>query len=117
MYAALYQGNGSGSISRLMDDMVIKPEKLFQILKKRNEALIFIGDAVPKFSFLMKEFFPELSLFAPSHLSLTTAYNIALIAFEEAQRGKKPLDIKSIVPKYIRRPEAEIKRREAMSSQ
>ncbi|MBI3798223.1 MAG: tRNA (adenosine(37)-N6)-threonylcarbamoyltransferase complex dimerization subunit type 1 TsaB [Deltaproteobacteria bacterium] len=106
VYAALFRREPQGSLQRLTLDQVCTPHAL---LDRLTAPCFFLGDAVERYGDLIVERCgPEarLLLFVTHHPRGTT---VAQLAWERLHRGEFD-DLSTLVPSYVRRPEAEFKR-------
>jgi tRNA threonylcarbamoyladenosine biosynthesis protein TsaB len=105
VYTALYSFTDEGELSKLKEDSVIKPELFLSEIK---EPTVFLGEGANIYRELIKKSLGTLAHFAPLAKQLPSAANVAELGFKDILSGKV-LDPASLVPKYIRKSEAEIK--------
>lgn len=107
VYAALYRP-GAESPEKITDDMALDPAALAGMI---TEKTVFIGDGVNIYrDFLMKQV-GGLYNEAPLPLQLPRASNVALLALKRLEKGDVD-DPFALVPRYIRKSEAEIRWKE-----
>jgi tRNA threonylcarbamoyladenosine biosynthesis protein TsaB len=104
VFASLYK-KIDGKIKKITEDMAINPERLCQEI---NEPTIFFGDGVKSYGDLIKKRLKGLAYFYNDVPKNSIAASIAFMGAKKLERGDVP-DTASLKPKYIRRPEAEIK--------
>lgn len=105
VYTALYHYEEEGVLLRLIEEQVASPEK---ILAEIKDSTVFLGDGANIYRELIKELLGPLALFAPKAKQLPSAANVAELGIAAIKAGKIQ-DPVTLVPKYIRRSEAEIK--------
>ena len=77
---------------------------LLEMLKEKNEEVIFTGDGLLKHKEYIKENFPN-AKFAPNHVSLTRASSIGELGLNLLKQGIK--DDPNSAPVYLKKPQAE----------
>ncbi|GMR04902.1 MAG: tRNA (adenosine(37)-N6)-threonylcarbamoyltransferase complex dimerization subunit type 1 TsaB [Thermodesulfobacteriota bacterium] len=113
VYTALYRFSGE-SAETLVPDSALTPEALIKVLRDGGYAdgpVVFLGSGLDVYSDLIKDNLSN-AVFAPAHLWHVRASNIALIARHKGLAGLSPGEAK---PFYLRKSEAEIKRKKALS--
>jgi tRNA threonylcarbamoyladenosine biosynthesis protein TsaB len=105
VYTALYR-TSEGVPERLTELRALNPNDL---MTEIDEPTIFLGDAVPVYSHLIKESLGSKAHFAPNHVGLPSGSAIALLGHTLLVEGKT-VDIHSVEPFYIRKSDAELKR-------
>lgn len=103
VYAALFQYE-NGDCTPLLSERTIPLAHLAEEIKGKT---IFIGEAAQAFRAELESFFGERALFAPPSLSLPSAAAVGELALAMIKRGEQT-DPDTLVPMYIRRPEAEV---------
>lgn len=106
VYAAIYQGNGSGHLERITPDLVISPEELSRQLTGKGK-VIFLGDALQVYGEIWQKKLGAQALFAPPELSYPRAVQVGRLGLAKFQSGQT-LNPFSFTPLYLRRSEAEI---------
>lgn len=104
VYTALYRAEGQSS-EKVMDEMAVTPAALTEMIKEKT---IFLGDGVDPYGEFLKERLKDLYLEAPMPLRLPRASNVAILALERLKSGDMD-DPFALVPRYIRKSEAELK--------
>ncbi len=105
VYTALYRLSDDGEISKLVDDCVIRPEI---ILKEIKEPTVFLGEGARMYKELISEGLGHHAHFAPLSKQLPSAANVAELGLKAIRSGKTE-NPETLVPRYIRKSEAEIK--------
>ena len=100
VYTAIYRKN-----EKVTDDMAVKPASLIEMIK---EDTVFLGDGVSAYRNLLKEQLRDLYHEAPLPLQLPKASNVAMLALDRL-RSNDVDDPFALVPRYIRKSEAELK--------
>lgn len=100
VYTAIYRDS-----EKVTDDMAVKPDALIEMIK---EDTVFLGDGVSTYRNLLKEQLRDLYHEAPLPLLLPKASNVATLALDRL-RNNDVDDPFALVPRYIRKSEAEIK--------
>jgi tRNA threonylcarbamoyladenosine biosynthesis protein TsaB len=105
VYTALYSISDDGNLSKRMDDCVIRPEI---ILKEIKEPTVFLGEGARIYKEMISEGLGQRAHFAPMSKQLPSAVNVAELGLMAFERGafEEPANL---VPKYIRKSEAELK--------
>ncbi|MDA8123202.1 MAG: tRNA (adenosine(37)-N6)-threonylcarbamoyltransferase complex dimerization subunit type 1 TsaB [Deltaproteobacteria bacterium] len=103
LYAALFRREG-GEWKRLSPDAAISPEALPGTLPEGR--VFFCGDGAIPFGPLFRDRLGDRATFAPEGEGLPSASTVGLFAARLARQGAAA-DIRSLVPAYLRRSEAE----------
>jgi tRNA threonylcarbamoyladenosine biosynthesis protein TsaB len=106
IYAALFRREHDGKLVQLLPDQVLLPQ---QLLEQITEPCLFLGDGGTAYGELI-----ERSCGTMAHLLPFTTHHprgavIARLAWERLQTGSAD-DLQSLVPAYVRSPEAVVKR-------
>ena len=96
------------SLEKMTDDMAVAPADLARMI---TEKTVFLGDGVNTYRELLMKQLGELYNEAPLPLQLPRASNVAMLALKRLEKGDAD-DPFTMVPRYIRRPEAEIRLKE-----
>lgn len=112
IYAALFRRAYDGQLVQLLPDQVLLPQHW---LAQITESCLFLGDGAAAYRELIQH-----SCGARAHLLPFTTHHprgavIARMAWERLQAGR-PDDLQSLVPVYVRAPEAVVKRGGGTSS-
>ena len=107
VYTALYRP-GAKSPEKMTDDIVVSPDALAGMI---TEKTIFLGDGVNRYRELLVKQLGELYNEAPIPLQLPRASNVAMLALKRLEKGDTD-DPFTMIPRYIRKSEAEIRWRE-----
>lgn len=106
VYTALFRFTDNGVVSKLIDDCVISPESF---LKEIKEPTVFLGEGANIYRELIKERLGYFAHFAPLSKQLPSAANVAELGLKALISGKVE-DPAILIPRYIRKSEAEIKK-------
>ena len=115
VYTCLYKGN-EGNLEKLIDYSALDLNELVEILKEKNEPVIFTGDAVLKHKEYLLENIPY-ATFAPNHLSIVRASSLGEVGIKMLLNNEYD-DINSS-PFYLKKPQAqrELERRLALKNE
>jgi len=105
VYTALYCFTGDGELSKSVDDCVVKPESF---LKGIREHTVFLGEGANIYKELIRKILGNLAHFAPLAKQLPSAGNVAGLGLKALMSGMTE-EPATIVPRYIRKSEAEIR--------
>ncbi len=103
VYAALYKFDGA-ALTQLMPEMTISVRDLAERLSGR---ILFTGEASHAYRAIIKEQFGDRALFAPLSATLPSAATVAALGLVMIKDGNQA-EPDSLIPLYIRRPEAEV---------
>ena len=103
VYTALYK-NEDGEFKNIMEPTPMELPYLLEILKEKNEEVIFTGDGLLKHKEYIKANFPN-AKFASNHVSLTRASSIGELGLNLLKQGIK--DDPNSAPVYLKKPQAE----------
>lgn len=92
-------------IEKLCEDRAIKIEDLTKELKKQNEKIILVGDGALLSYNLMKDTIKNIEL-APENLLYQRGSSVAIQGIKE-YNNKKTVSAESLMPKYLRMPQAQ----------
>ncbi len=111
VYAALFRGEGSGRLRRLTSDGVLSVEMVLEHLERfAPEPILFFGEGERRYAERLREQLGERFQEAPIHHGACTGYAIAMLALAAIEAGASPLSPEALTPRYLRPPEAEVKR-------
>lgn len=115
VYTCLYKGN-EGNLEKLINYSALDLNELVEILKEKNEPVIFTGDAVLKHKEYLLENLPY-AKFAPNHLSVVRASSLGEVGIKMLLNNECD-DINSS-PFYLKKPQAqrELERRLALKNE
>lgn len=105
IYTSLYSNTEEGEMIKLLEDTVIKPESF---LRKIKEPTVFLGEGATIYREIIRESLGPLAFFAPSAKQLPSAASVAELGLNAIMSGRSE-DPATLVPKYIRKSEPEIK--------
>ncbi len=103
VYAALYAFDGS-ALKQVLSERVVPFSRLAEQLNGRT---IFTGEASCLFRKEIQQTFGDAALFAPLSALIPSAASVAEIGMNMIKNGEQ-VDPDSLIPMYIRRPEAEV---------
>jgi tRNA threonylcarbamoyladenosine biosynthesis protein TsaB len=103
VYAALFRRVGE-VCERLSPDLAISPEVLPGIVPEGR--VFFCGDATIPFGPLFRERLGDRAAFPPAGEGFPAASAVGLLAAHPARQGGEA-DLRTLVPAYLRRSEAE----------
>ena len=107
VYTALYRP-GDNSPEKMTDDMAVDPSALAGMITQKT---VFLGDGVNRYRELLMKQLGELYNEAPIPLQLPRASNVAMLGLKRLEKGDTD-DPFTLIPRYIRKSEAEIRWRE-----
>lgn len=103
VYTSLYR-NSNGKLERLMDYCALDIDELIEIIKSKNEKVIFIGDGLEKNKDYLLEKCPDCA-FPPNHLNLVRASSLGELGSELLKNGE--FDDPNSTPFYLKKSQAE----------
>ena len=104
VYWALYRLEGE-KLMQTGKEAVGPPEEVVNQIK---ETTVFLGDGAVDFADLIRKILKEKAIFAPLSFRDVRASVVAEMGMERLRRGERD-DLAALVPRYLRRSEAEIK--------
>lgn len=107
VYTALYRP-GAKSPEKMTDDLALNPAALAGMI---NEKTVFLGDGVNTHREILMKQLGDLYNEAPLPLQLPRASNVAVLALKRLENGDAD-DPFTMTPRYIRKPEAEMRWKE-----
>lgn len=106
IYAALFRRDLDGNLIKLLSDQVLVPQ---QLLEQITEPCLFLGDGVETYGELIRQHCGTLAQLLPFTTHHPRGAVIAQMAWERLQNGDHD-DLQSLIPTYVRSPEAVVKR-------
>ena len=103
VYTALFK-NKNGKLEKILDYTPMDMCDLIDLLKEKEEDVIFVGDGVLKHKQYILENF-EKAKFAPAHLNLVRASSLAELGLDLLKNGL--YDSPDSAPIYLKKPQAE----------
>ncbi|WP_297427938.1 tRNA (adenosine(37)-N6)-threonylcarbamoyltransferase complex dimerization subunit type 1 TsaB [Clostridium sp.] len=91
-------------LEKLINYSALDIDELIELIKSKNEKVIFIGDGVDKYKDYLAENCPN-SFFPPNHLNLIRASSLGEIGSILLRNGK--CDDSNSSPFYLKKPQAE----------
>jgi tRNA threonylcarbamoyladenosine biosynthesis protein TsaB len=108
VYAALFSCQEDGTLRRAMEDQVISPEVLCERLRgPSSPPTVFLGDGASKYREVLEKQLGRRAVFMPAPLSKPLPSMVAWLGLRQLRRGEAA-DARTLVPVYIRRPDAEL---------
>ncbi|MEW6408616.1 MAG: tRNA (adenosine(37)-N6)-threonylcarbamoyltransferase complex dimerization subunit type 1 TsaB [Nitrospirota bacterium] len=104
VYTALYRFNDRTMV-KIIEDTAISPEALLSHIKEKT---VFLGDGAIIYRDLIIEKLGDMALFAPLPMQIPSAATVAEMGIKMLKAGEVS-EINSLVPRYIRKSEAELK--------
>ena len=108
VYTSLYKSTtnseGTSELERLMDYTDLDVNDLVELIKSKNEKVIFIGDGLDKYKDFLKENCPN-CYFPPAHLNIVRASSLGEIGTKLLLNGQ--YDDPNSTPFYLKKPQAE----------
>ncbi len=106
VYWGLYRDSGEGMLAEVLGDRLTGPEELAGLI---IEPTVFIGEGVKAYGPLLREILKSDALFAPATFHPVRASNVGRLAYGRLRAGDVD-DPAALVPRYLRRSDAEIAR-------
>ena len=109
VYTALYKSNINSdtkvvSLEKLTDYSALDLDDLIELLKSKNEKVMFIGDGLDKYKDYLTKNFPN-AYFPPNHLNLVRASSLGELGSILLKNGI--CDDPNSTPFYLKKPQAE----------
>jgi tRNA threonylcarbamoyladenosine biosynthesis protein TsaB len=113
VYAALFRWESEGFI-RLIDEVSVNADKLLEKIRVKlentiDQEIIFTGEGALLYKDKIVEVMKGKAVFPPLEKMIPSPANVASMGIQKALRGEFSEPV-SLIPCYIRRSEAEIKR-------
>ena len=105
LYTGLYRFNG-GKLEVVSKQCLIPYEELVDMLNKKNENVVFVGDGIDVAGAYIKDNLKCEYSFAPAHIKTQRASSVALAAMDMAKAGKT-ISSDEMKPDYLRPSQAE----------
>lgn len=112
VYTALFRVE-NGQMTRLLEDCAISIEELGGHLKNLEKTIFFVGDGA-ELCYNTLGFSGNSRILLPEHLRMQRAAGVALLAWEQAQRGEAPSGA-GLTPNYLRLSQAERERNQKLN--
>ncbi len=112
VYAALFLWEGKGFV-RIIDEVSLNINKLLEKIganETPGETVLFIGEGALLYKEIIKEAMREKAILPSPEKMVPSPANVASIGMQKALRGEFSEPV-GLIPFYIRRSEAEIKRK------
>lgn len=103
VYTALYKNNND-SLEKIMDYTALDIDELVNLLKDKNEEVIFVGDGLYKHKKYICDNFSK-AHFAPAHLNIIRASSLGELGLNLLKNGI--CDHSNSAPIYLKKPQAE----------
>ena len=101
VYNAFYRFE-DGALKEVCPPRALPLSECVKELKMMSEKVVFLGDAVPVYKDKIKDELGEMAILAPQNVNMQKASGIL-----EAVKSKMPQNYYEIVPKYLRKSQAE----------
>jgi tRNA threonylcarbamoyladenosine biosynthesis protein TsaB len=108
VYAALFRRDSHGRLERLTPDLALTPQSL---LERITAPCLFLGDGVETYGELLRKRCKSAALVLPFSSHHPRGVVVARSAWERLCLGEQE-DLQGLTPRYVRLPEAELKRRD-----
>ena len=105
VYTALFEVSGN-TVRRLTEDEAMLIPELGEKLKAYTNPILLVGDGAALCYNALRETDPRLDL-APEHLRFQNALGVAAAAAAKLEQGETPVSSETILPVYLRAPQAE----------
>lgn len=110
VYAALYCSDNLKQVC-LLQPFATSPQGLIELLLAYNENVTFLGDGIVEYVDIIKQSMGDQARLAPDCTSFPRGAAVAEMGLQQIKAGTVQ-DIVTLLPQYVREPEAEIKWRE-----
>lgn len=109
VYTGFYKNN-NGKLNNILEPTPMDIDKLVELLKEKNEEVIFTGDGLLKHKKYIEEHLPN-AKFASNHLNIVRASSIGELGLNMLAEGQH--DDPNSAPIYLKQPQAvrELERR------
>jgi tRNA threonylcarbamoyladenosine biosynthesis protein TsaB len=112
VYAAVFQWEGEG-FRRMIDEVPISVERFLEYMGEKGGIfygkIIFTGEGALLYRETIVKVMGERALFPPANKMIPSPANVAYLGLQKAVRGEFSEPV-SLVPLYVRKSEAEIKK-------
>ena len=112
VYAAVFQWEGEG-FRRMIDEVPISVERFLEYMGEKGgifyEKIIFTGEGALLYRETIVKVMGERALFPPANKMIPSPANVAYLGLQKLVRGEFSEPV-SLVPLYVRKSEAEIKK-------
>lgn len=113
VFTCMYKSS-NGELSKVIDYSALSLDELVEILKEKDEPVIFTGDGVYKYKEYLLEKLSD-AKFAPNHLSVVRASALGELGMELLKKGQ--YDDMNSSPLYLKKPQAERELEQRMKMQ
>lgn len=103
VYTALYKSSDN-KLEQLTEYSALDLDELIELLKSKNEKVIFIGDGLDKYRDYLSENCPN-AYFPPNHLNIIRASSLGELGYELLKNNV--VDDPNSAPFYLKKPQAE----------
>ena len=107
IYTALYESAGHMKWRRVVEDCAVEPEAW---LKQVGDPCLFVGDGTSVYAELITSSLGSLAHFAPAYMNTVRGSVVGYIGMKQILEDRTT-GVEQLVPYYIRKPDAEIKRK------
>ncbi|RKD23577.1 tRNA threonylcarbamoyladenosine biosynthesis protein TsaB [Caminicella sporogenes DSM 14501] len=114
VYTGVYKWE-ENKLNNIVEEAPLTIKELTDILLKRKEKVIFLGDGLNRYGKDIIDKFKDKAILAPQYISMQRASSIGQLAFNKVKNGDAKLkSYLDIVPVYLRKSEAERQYEEKM---
>ena len=113
--AAAYAASGDGGVTQLVDEAIVSPDELCEMMAERGENCVLTGEFDDSLSELALERVGQAVTIAPDVVRARSAANAARLGLLRLGHGDAD-DVATLEPLYLR-PPAAVERAEAMARQ
>jgi tRNA threonylcarbamoyladenosine biosynthesis protein TsaB len=107
VYTALYKNGVGDQVEQLTPYQTLSPAALMEQIP--HQEMVFLGDGVKGCKELIMQRLGQKAFFAPPHLGFLRGTTVAELGLKRIRQGASD-DIASLVPIYVRPPDAELKK-------
>jgi tRNA threonylcarbamoyladenosine biosynthesis protein TsaB len=109
VYAALFRWDGDG-FKRLVHESALPVSKLAEtIMQHIDEKVVLVGEGALLYKEMISEYLGERAIIASPEQMVPSPAHVAILGIKKALSGEFS-ELQSLVPFYIRRSEAELKK-------
>lgn len=115
-FTAIYKSQDDGKLETVLEQDVIEMDEILDILDKKQEDIMFIGDGMNAYREKIVEVLGDRAYFTPKNLNIARASAVGEIAKEKIENGET-LSYFELTPEYLRETQAERELDEKMRKQ
>ncbi len=106
VYTGVYKWENKRLV-KVTDEAPLTIEELIDILKNKEEKIIFLGDGLSKYKDDLIDKLGDRAIISPQYVAMQRASSIAQLALNKIKDGEKTENYFDITPTYLRKSEAE----------